>query len=60
MKRMMVAWLAVFEALCASADVWTNENGVVWTYAIIDGAATVGGGSHISTAVPRSTGRLLV
>ena len=39
----------------ANADTWTDENGIVWTYTVKNGAATVGGGSYASLALNRST-----
>ena len=47
--------LSVLGWRTASADTWTNENGVVWRYTISNGAASVGGGSFRIPAIPRST-----
>ena len=55
-KRMLMATAVGLSMLCwhtAQADTWTDENGVVWTYTIKDGVATVGDGR--APAIPVST-----
>ena len=58
MKTVAIAAMVGFFALCwhtTSADTQMDENGVVWTYTVKDGVATVGGGSYFSPAISRST-----
>ena len=44
----------------AMADTWTDKNGVVWTYTVSGGTASVGGGKSTECAVPMNTRGILV
>ena len=55
MKRfLLVPLAALLLASHAFADTET-VNGITWTYTVSDGAASVGGGSSSSTAIPKTT-----
>ena len=57
-KQMLMASVVGLSMLCwrtAQADTWTDENGVVWTYKIANGVASLGGGGFNTPAIPRAT-----
>ncbi len=48
--------LCLFSATCFAATTYTETvDGITWTYTVVDGSASVGGGSSSSTAVSKST-----
>lgn len=57
MKKQIIMFFAVaMAAICSQAVTWTDPNtGYRWTYTVANGAASVGGGSWSSTAIPTST-----
>lgn len=58
MKRMMLTaavGLSMLRCLTAQADTWTDDKGIVWTYAIVGGTACLGDLWESASAVPQST-----